>query len=242
MYINFEYEIWRAVAPDDSRPVLRHVLIVDSEQADHWNIGLEPGYNGLAVATDGFMLAIVPVQLEDEDVPGLVDAELIKSAGKLTPKTFPGAWLKLEPQRVTLLDQSVRPRWDGDQWPGNFPDITAILPAKRPDGRADDEGKADPGLNVHPVLSINTAYLIDLTKALGSRYIKSQRDSTHWRFLYLTPAFATPVLIEMGRRVGPTFGAWRAPLGLLMPITDTDSQDYYYEHGRPRKLGGWSEI
>lgn len=240
MFIKREYEIWRAAAQDDARPALQHVLIVDSAQADKWNIGLPAGENGLAVATDGFMLAIAPVQLEDEDIPGLVDANLFQEAAKVTPRTFPGVWMKLDEQRINLLDQSVRARWVGDQWPGNYPDIMAVLPAKRPDGRATEEGEADPGLNSHPVLSINTAYLIDLTKALGAKYIKSARDNTHFRFLYLTRTFGTPILIEIARHRTVFGGHWLAPLGLLMPITDTDAQDFYYDHGRPRKLGGWN--
>lgn len=233
MFIDFYAEIWRATAQDDARPSLAHVLIADSVYADKYNLRLPADHNGVAVATDGFMLAIVPVILEDDDVPGLVDPELIKQAAKMTPKTFPGAWLSLGDRTVKLIDRSERPRYRYDTDPGNFPDIVGVVPTERPKG--DDKD----GLYRHPVLSINTAYLIDLTRAMGARYIKSERDNTHYRFVYLAGTFGTPILIERARHVGNFGASWVTPLGLLMPITDTDAQDGYYERGRPRAKGFW---
>ncbi|KKM80181.1 hypothetical protein LCGC14_1342530 [marine sediment metagenome] len=90
MWIDNSYKIWKAASLDTGRIAINHVLIarpkevpellgVGAEATNEWlNYGdvvphaVSENY-GLALATDGFILSVVPVRLAENDVSGLVD-------------------------------------------------------------------------------------------------------------------------------------------------------------------------
>lgn len=95
MQIDKGFEIELAAAQDDTRPVLNHVQITR--------------YKGqpVAVAGDGFILAVVPIELDDEDVTGLVSVSAFRKArrapkpnGKITMTLTSTEW-------VVLTDRSL---------------------------------------------------------------------------------------------------------------------------------------
>ena len=78
MKIEREYKIWEATCKDDpSRPVLQNVLI---ERVDETH--------GLAIAADGVLMAVVPCELDPDDVVGLVPGHVLKDASTKAVRTF----------------------------------------------------------------------------------------------------------------------------------------------------------
>lgn len=90
MWIENNYKIWKAASLDTGRIAINHVLIarpeevpellgVGQEIADSWLSWGDvvphavSSNHGLALATDGFVLSVVPVRLDEKDVSGLVD-------------------------------------------------------------------------------------------------------------------------------------------------------------------------
>lgn len=83
MKINKEFKIWLAAndLKDESRPALNHILIERTGNEGFTQDGYD-GPNGIAIAANGLMIAVVPVELENGDVPGLVRADVLQAAFK----------------------------------------------------------------------------------------------------------------------------------------------------------------
>ena len=80
MRIDKRYKVWLAAATEKSdREVLQHVLIEKTDGEWSTPDGFK-GPKGVAVAGNGFMLGVVPVELDEEDVPGLVQAHIFQQA------------------------------------------------------------------------------------------------------------------------------------------------------------------
>jgi len=140
MYLDESYLIWKCANESGARPLLGHVLIkrtnVDS---------------GMAVASDGFILAVVPVTLDESDRVGLVSAKYLRESLKAAKGT-----------PISLNDTNVgnskglfpRYEWDID---GNseYPEYQNIIP------------KPPMGSTVN-VLGINLKLLTRVTQAIGS--------------------------------------------------------------------------
>jgi len=149
MLIDRKYRIFEAVSKDLDRPVLNCVFIfrirvaskteelwrevnkwlnqgfgkpewLDKWPREHLEIRAEHICNGVAVATNGFILAVAPVKLDTWDnggdvdtVPYLIPANILDKAFKLKKNEVLNSWewpdvsLKLEPNRVTLADESI---------------------------------------------------------------------------------------------------------------------------------------
>jgi hypothetical protein len=120
MKIRTEYQIFKSAAmKDDSRPVLQNIYV---ERLD--------GNKGVAVATDGCMMAVVPVELSDEDVPGLVPGTCVQDAIK-TWKKFGKVDIILKEGEVSYLGKSgivTAKRLDA-----KFPDWQKLVPTKPED-------------------------------------------------------------------------------------------------------------
>lgn len=102
------HRIWLAAEQHvDVRPVLVHISVERTKDD-----------RGIAVAANGFLMAIIPVILDENDVPGIVRADLFRMAARM-PDPDPlhrrkskvdYATLELGAERVTLADQSTHLR------------------------------------------------------------------------------------------------------------------------------------
>lgn len=143
MLINRDFQIWLAVAADDSRLTLTHVEI----KADPGSDPDDDGYiSGTAAATDGWILAVVPVKLFapgdgfdyarsgliDPDIPGLLAPTVFKAALKVA-KSMRVSDLTIDLSKADLAglhDGSWLPRQvDPDM--GNYPDWAPIVPKRQ---------------------------------------------------------------------------------------------------------------
>lgn len=75
MLIDPKYQIWKVTAQDDVRPILCGVKIEATGEPD-----ARGNRTGRAIASDGFILAIVPVTLEETDTANLVHYRAFKWA------------------------------------------------------------------------------------------------------------------------------------------------------------------
>lgn len=188
MMIEPRYQIWKIARRDkwsENRPILTHVLIErigDSE-------------NGLAIASDGFCMAIAPVTLAADDVPGVVRGDLFALAARAK------SWLGLRAEAVLFEDGTLYPR----TWtikPGQaYPDWR----------RAAKKAECKPALN--PTFALDPVLFGRLREALG---IKVGKDGAMGaRFTIAAPN--APILIEaMGD--GRKEGVLTPPYGYLMPM------------------------
>ena len=118
MKIDNGYKLWYS-AGDHTRPTLSHVLVariaevpdlltnVSAEHKENWlnygEIALpKEGNNGVAIATNGFILSVVPVELDDIDVSGLVDKDVFRYV--MGRKSSGFAYFDLSNPTVTWLD------------------------------------------------------------------------------------------------------------------------------------------
>jgi hypothetical protein len=120
MRIQLSYKIEKCCAPDDTRPVLAYVNITTFEGRP------------VAIAADGFMLAVVPVEMEDGDVPGLVYADLFAKARSATKRGLPSASMALGESEVRFADGWTAPRvahpnYFTSESASKFPDIAPII-------------------------------------------------------------------------------------------------------------------
>jgi hypothetical protein len=99
MYIENKYKIWYSAALDDSRPAMQHVIVARPYEIGRFvklhkasRARWETLFEGMtthflkdkdaaiAVATDGFILSVVPVSLHPGDQSGPVLAHIFKEA------------------------------------------------------------------------------------------------------------------------------------------------------------------
>ena len=119
MKIAKEARIEKLVHPrtGSGRDVLKHVQIERDGSG-----------KAVAVATDGRMLACVPVELEEGDTPGLVSIEALGQARKLARK---GEMARLEANGVLILPNGATyPRPDSENL--KYPNWRQVVPNEEP--------------------------------------------------------------------------------------------------------------
>jgi len=186
------YELWKAVYKDDHNGTLQHVSV---ERLDETS--------GLAIAADGWMLAVVPVELDEDDVPGLVHWTILAGARK-----HQGAAGKRDPWLVLMLDDSTVSYPDGARMPRTpcvreFPNWRGIL----------EQVSTGEALALQSALGLNPALLAALGCALGLPEGP----------LLLAPSTPSgPILVETER--ADDNGNPTPPYGLLMPMVAREGQ------------------
>ena len=171
MRIDNKYKIWFSAA-DYTRPILAQVIVarldevpdllqVDAEDKERWlnygEIALSKEGNGVAVATNGFILSVVPVVLDDIDVSGLVDKDVFRYV--MGRKNSGSAQFDLSNPTVTWIDDMRKGQ-----------EITVV----RANGRffpRSEVGNKTKFPNIIPVLP-------DLTKSVPLRHVTL--DFTNW--------------------------------------------------------------
>ena len=97
MEINKKYKLEKAVTKDPLRESLQNIIILHKQ----------------AIATDGYILAAVPVKMEDSDTLGLMSPDALKLGRKTTSNAFDNISIALDGSQK-LQDGTVLPRPEGD--------------------------------------------------------------------------------------------------------------------------------
>lgn len=139
MLIEKRYKIWKAAATTvDVRPSIEGVLVArpdelvgllrdaSEETEDRWQQikkrHIRGGTDGLAIATDGWILSIVTCSLDEEDISGLYPTSLFKNVMGRAKVGI--AHIDLRPNRITLRAGT---EWEsGYRVAGSFPNYVAL--------------------------------------------------------------------------------------------------------------------
>jgi len=117
MKIDKKYKLESACSIDPDRAMIMHPWIPSQE-----------GLRGYAVATDGRMLAVVPIECAETEIGYRVHAKALKEARKCGGKKTESAWVGLAPNETTAPDNSVYALPPmGGRW---LPDVTQVIPDK----------------------------------------------------------------------------------------------------------------
>jgi hypothetical protein len=133
MQIERKFKIEKCVSTDESRPSLQNIYISRRH----------------AMSTNGRILAIVPVQVQEDDEIGWLSPEALKHARKVSAKGLETVQIVINGAQV-LSDGTIMNRPDGEHPPHTF----RILKD------AHSSRKYSIGINAH--------YLNDLAGALGN--------------------------------------------------------------------------
>lgn len=181
------YEIDRIVSADTTRPALTHAYLnTDARRL---------------IATDGHVMAVLPVEIGEHDVSGFVSVDAIKAARKSAPKGAPVEIAAIG--ALAVKDGPTFPR------PGDglrFPQYEQVLPSFQ----RGDEGTVSVALNLD--------YLLDLAQAIGAH--KSEIGKVSNRSVILTlktesdGRFLGPIVVEKNDKYTDT-----TVRAVLMPET-----------------------
>ncbi len=133
MQIERKYKIEKCVSTDESRPTLNNIYISRRH----------------AMSTNGRILAIVPVQVQEDDEIGWLSPDALKHARKVSPKGLDSVQIVLNGAQV-LPDGTIMNRPDGENPPHTF----RILRGAHS--------------NRKYRIGLNASYLKDLADALGN--------------------------------------------------------------------------
>jgi hypothetical protein len=190
--INARYRIDK-IAGSAERGILNHALITEWQD--------QP----VAVAADGFVLAVVPVEMEEGDQPGLVHVSILDHIWpNLEDREFDwpyGDWpisVELGPEQATFKDGWSAPRivaTGGLEYP-KWQKVMYDL--------ATDETVVSPGFSVHPSL------LQRATDAIGAHTVTIHRTIKSDEQIVLTsieqdvvePPFAVLMLAKYPEKAG----------------------------------------
>lgn len=199
MQINRNYHIWEATTmKDGTRPALQHISIQRTDPVQH-HINEDP-YNGIALAANGYILAIVPVRLDPEDVTGLVNWNSFREAIKASAKV---KWQRDDLQ-IVLKEDALDvfgygfPRFEStNDKLLTFPNYSQLI--RRPSDTYDA-----PNLGINPALLGKLAVaigapggvccnLISPTSPIMVKPVDSQYHENPWQPPYgvIMPMFAT---------------------------------------------------
>ncbi len=244
--MNCEFQIWKAVANDGARPTLNYVNVQSDPGVDPGTDGMIPG---TAVATDGYVLAVVPIMLDMNDQPGLIAVSVFLSALKVAraarPKTA-DLYMDLRKQpgeqfitTVGLADGSRVLRYDDDKdKDGNYPDWQPIVPDRmQPKDR--DNQPALMAASFQPSNFTKICQAIGCRIALDGRGSKSGDGDTRIVFgravqsgVSYDPFIVEPIKATIGQKFIP-------PFGLIMPLShqpDHKPGGYWYQEEKRNRF------
>ncbi|MFH1997369.1 MAG: hypothetical protein ABII94_01600 [Patescibacteria group bacterium] len=148
MKIESKYKLDKITANDSSRPAMNHVFIEDN----------------IAVATNGHVLAIVPVEIEEGDTGGILSKDSFVAARKLAKKNN-DLQIKLNGTEE-LIDGTQRPRLDL-----KYPDYKLAIQ----DYSGEETRK----------ICLNAKYLYELSQALGTDLITLEITESNTRTIII---------------------------------------------------------
>jgi hypothetical protein len=170
----------------------------------------------VAVATNGFALAIVPVEIESDDDLGMFDARVLLQANRVSRAKHIPHFLRFGKhvngtELVRLSNGYHIPRYrDATEPTTSFPDYGHIVPRRRP--------KA--GENPMGLMTFDSKHFNDLVDAIGSK----QHHGT--RAVFAERSHKSPIMLEP-TGVNTLGELFRPPMGLLMPLHDGPGSEWY---------------
>lgn len=179
MRMDARYQIEELCGPVGERAALEYVNVTT--------------YQGqtVAIAADGFGLAVVPVEMEDGDVPGLVHRSVFE-AGRDSPHlSQDDIVLALGADTVTFSDGWTAPRRTHHAATLTFPDVAKVVP---------DMATAT---EARPVFGVNPRLMVRVTEAIGAQFVACHAAGTS----------STPLVLS----ARPCTGQPEPPFGLVMP-------------------------
>jgi hypothetical protein len=231
--INSELQVFKSCADDDARPTLGCVSIVSDAVWDPESGEITSGeaggdmVHGRALATNGFILAVVPVLLAKNDQAGLIGREAMAAAFKASRR------LREEDVKIgldqdgfiVLADGAMIPR---TPYPSNeysqFPDVDPVIPSVR--FRPVDRQYHLMALNFNWGLLKNLALSIGCKisdRGVGARGSAFPRLS--FGRVSADGGTTDPIIVDAADR--SVSAGLVAPFGLLMPMHQTSSADYF---------------
>ena len=220
MKISKDFALWEITglaAKEGSRPSLEHILIaraksyeqpyVTAETYPEWMVmplGEHTDNNGVAIATDTFSLAVVPLELYDEDFPGTIPGELLKEAAQKAAVQGQ-IYLELREDEIIIPFAGQKNQRDKNL---SFPDVRNIIEDVR-DRMAGNERKVD--------LTIDNVRLNKLLKALGVKTTGNPGDDRQVSLYSLSKEGQTGMVLvtQQNLRQNKTIVP---PFGLLMEM------------------------
>jgi len=213
------WEITQLAAKEGSRPPLEHILAAKAKPYEQPNVKNEtyPEWmvmplsesnndftNGVAIATDGFSLAVVPLELYDEDFPGTIPGELLKEAAQKAAVQGQ-IYLELREDEIIIPFAGQKNQRDKNL---SFPDVRNIIEDVR-NRMAGNERKVD--------LTIDNVRLNKLLKALGVKTTGNPGDDRQVSLYSLSKEGQTGMVLvtQQNLRQNKTIVP---PFGLLMEM------------------------
>ena len=112
MILAKHYQIEAASSRDDLRPTLKTVNITTYQDKP------------VAVAADGMIMAVVPIIMQDDDVPGLVPNSHFTAARKVITRVHQDLLLRLSVETTTDITGTIRKR----SVEGHYPNFWRVVP------------------------------------------------------------------------------------------------------------------
>ena len=228
MLIKSDYRVFESVAGDDSRLTLTCVNVVSKDLDELFIDGFKPG---LAMATDGFILAVVPVQIADYDQVGLVGRDAFKAAFDAARRMrIDPVEMKLDlPDYVGLADGSMVRRFENGVSShdfGRFPDVSPVIPKRMKAVDREITGRHLMAAN------FNYAYALRLIKSIGCKWSDRGQGAKGDHFPRLVfgrvdgnGSTCEPIVVEsQGVSMGEEFVP---PFGILMPMHSSNQGNYW---------------
>lgn len=228
LYDHRNCKVDRVASKDQTRPVLTLVHLAEMSPTDMMRGEVEsaPGEGsptrkdarrGWLQATNSYTLVRVPVVLSDDDTPGFIPADAVRSAQKVRTRSSEVEVLSANGTARVVSDGSaveyVRPN------AGQFPNVEQLIPPTITDPSATR------------CVTFNVKHLVDLAAALGAEDVtftmlddgfkaETAAASKGKPSTTMTPTYVRPIFVEAGRG-GRNVEVHDGRHGLLMPIRAT---------------------
>lgn len=166
--------------------------------------------NPVAVAADGYCLAIVPVEMEPNDLPGLVHWTVFEGARDERDRDIV---LMLGADTIGMIDGWTAPRLMHSE-PLVFPDVVKVIPdlTNMPEA--------------WPAFAVNPQLMVKIAEAIGSRFVVCHRGGP--------PNDIAPLLAPRFWD-----GVPEPPFGVCMPAKfgGIPDEEFWHERSQTQSVG-----
>lgn len=170
---------------------------------------------GVAVATNGWVLAVVPVEIESSEDIGMFNSKILWDAHKAHGRSTVPVFLRFGKhsnghEYVKLSNGNLLPRYrDLEEVTTSYPGWQDIVPARRLKA-----GEGD-----HGIMTFDPRQFAVLADAVGVK-----GHTGYMRLAFSSTVWASPYILE---QIGNLGDHYKPPFGLIMPIHDGPAEDHY---------------